>query len=30
LRFGDREADRVYLAPEMLHGDFTAANDVFR
>jgi len=29
-RLSDREGDRVYMAPEMLRGDFTAANDVFR
>jgi mitosis inhibitor protein kinase SWE1 len=29
-RLSDREGDRVYMAPEMLQGDFTAANDVFR
>lgn len=29
-RLSDREGDRVYMAPEMLQGDFIAANDVFR
>lgn len=29
-RLTDREGDRVYMAPEMLRGHFTAANDVFR
>lgn len=29
-RITDREGDRIYMAPEMLKGEFTAANDVFR
>jgi mitosis inhibitor protein kinase SWE1 len=29
-RLADREGDRVYMAPEMLKGQFTSANDVFR
>lgn len=29
-RLTDREGDRIYMAPEMLQGQFTTANDVFR
>ena len=30
LRLSDREGDRVYMAPEMLHGQYSMAADIFR
>jgi mitosis inhibitor protein kinase SWE1 len=30
MRLSDREGDRVYMAPEMLHGQYSMAADVFR
>ncbi|GHJ84693.1 hypothetical protein NliqN6_1095 [Naganishia liquefaciens] len=29
LRLSDREGDRVYMAPEMLHGQYSMAADIF-
>lgn len=30
MRLSDREGDRVYMAPEMLHGQYSMAADIFR
>ena len=29
-RLADREGDRIYMAPEMLHGQYSMAADIFR